>query len=53
MSGRDEIVRTMQKVQTDIEQVVSSMPEEAWSTGVYEGGWNARQILAHMASCRP
>ena len=50
MATKDKIVSTMQKVQTDIEQAVSSMPEEAWSTGVYEDGWNACQILAHIAS---
>ncbi len=26
------------------------MAETAWSRGVYEDGWNARQILCHFAS---
>ena len=50
MATKDEIVNTLQNVQSDIEQAVSSMPEQACATGVYEDGWNARQILAHMAS---
>jgi len=50
MADKDEIVSTMQRLQGEIERAVSSMSKEAWSTGVYEGGWNARQILAHMAS---
>jgi Mycothiol maleylpyruvate isomerase N-terminal domain len=50
MANKDEVVGKIQKLQTEIEQAVSSMPEEGWSRGVYEGGWNARQILAHIAS---
>jgi len=50
VATKDEIVNTIQNVQSDIEQAVSSMPEQAWATGVYEDGWNARQILTHMAS---
>ena len=26
------------------------MSEESWSRGVYESGWNARQLLSHIAS---
>jgi len=36
--------------QGEIEQTVAQMPEQAWSEGVYEDGWNARQILCHIAS---
>jgi hypothetical protein len=50
MASKDEIVARIQDVQGQIEQAVDAMPEQAWSTGVYEGGWNAKQVLAHMAS---
>jgi hypothetical protein len=40
----------MQDLQDQIEQTVAAMPEAAWSKGVYEDGWNARELLAHMAS---
>lgn len=29
---------------------VRTVPADAWSQGRYENGWNARQILAHVAS---
>ena len=50
MATKDEIVSTLQNLQQQIEQAASNLPEQAWSTGVYGDGWNARQILAHMAS---
>ena len=50
MANKDQIVAKMQDLQRQIEQTVTAMPEAAWSKGVYEGGWNPRQLLAHMAS---
>lgn len=50
MATKAEIVRTIEEFKSGMEECVSSMPETAWSTGVYEGGWNARQILSHIAS---
>jgi len=50
MTNKDEVVAKIESLQREIEQAVSSMPEPAWAKGVYEGGWNARQLLAHMAS---
>ena len=40
----------MHDLQAKIEETVASMPEEDWSKGVYENGWNARQLLSHIAS---
>ena len=50
MATKDQIVAKMQDLQSEIEHLVASMPHAAWSAGIYEGGWNAHQILAHMAS---
>jgi hypothetical protein len=50
MATKTQIIDRMQALQREIEQAVSTIPEEAWARGVYEGGWNAREILAHMAS---
>lgn len=50
MASRQDIVRTIKQFQSDIEEVVASMPDAAWSGTVYENGWNARQILSHIAS---
>ena len=40
----------MRELQGEIDGTVSSMSEESWSRGVYESGWNARQLLSHIAS---
>src|SRR5215510_6692672 len=50
MANKDEIVGRMRNLQAETEQAVSTKPENEWSRGVYEDGWNARQLLAHMAS---
>lgn len=50
MASKDQIIARMQDLQGQIEEAVRSMPEHAWSRGIYEGGWNARELLAHMAS---
>lgn len=50
LADKDQIVAKMQDLQGQIERAVASMPDDAWSKGVYEGGWNARQILCHIAS---
>jgi len=50
MANKDKVIAEMQSLQREIEQAVSVMPEQAWAKGVYEGGWNAGQLLAHMAS---
>jgi hypothetical protein len=50
MATKEEIVSAIEQFQSDIEHAVAAVPEEAWSQGVYEGGWNTRQILSHIAS---
>jgi hypothetical protein len=50
MAGKEDIIRVMEQFQSDVEQTVAAMPEAAWSGGIYEDGWNARQILCHIAS---
>ncbi len=50
MSSKEEVVGVIEKLLGEIEQAVASMPEERWSKGVYEGGWNARELLCHIAS---
>ncbi|HEV8574076.1 MAG TPA: maleylpyruvate isomerase N-terminal domain-containing protein [Dehalococcoidia bacterium] len=50
MANKEEIVGKMLELQAEIEQAVSALPEQAWTAGVYEGGWNARELLAHIAS---
>jgi hypothetical protein len=50
LASKDQIMAKMQDLQGQIERVVADMPDDAWSKGVYEGGWDAQQILAHIAS---
>jgi hypothetical protein len=50
MATRQEICSTIEAFESDIQQAVSDMPDAAWSGGVYESGWNARQLLSHIAS---
>jgi hypothetical protein len=50
MATKQDIVSTIEALQSDLQQAVESMPEAAWSEGIYESGWNARQLLSHIAS---
>src|SRR3990172_12456662 len=48
-ASKDEIVRTIRESQREIENVASSLPDTAWSRGVYEHGWNAKQLFCHLS----
>jgi hypothetical protein len=50
MASKDEIRSKMDELLQGIEATASSLPESAWSTVIYENGWTARELLAHMAS---
>ncbi len=49
MPVKEDVVRVIRESLRDIEGFASSLPEAAWSTGVYESGWNAKQLLCHLA----
>jgi hypothetical protein len=46
---KDEIAAAIRTAREQIEELVSSAPEGAWSSGVYQNGWNAKQVLCHLA----
>jgi len=51
-AGRNDIVAAMRQQQQEIEQLALSLPDAAWTGGVYEAGWNAKQLLCHLTeSC--
>jgi hypothetical protein len=50
MPGKFDIVGAISKAVGEIDLVASSLSEQAWSRGVYENGWNARQLLSHLAA---
>lgn len=50
MSSREVVLACLRDLREQIETTVQAMPEDAWDSGVYESGWNARQLLYHIAS---
>ncbi len=49
-ASKDDVVSAIGKWQREIAEVSLSLPEAAWSNGVYEQGWNAKQLLCHLAA---
>jgi hypothetical protein len=45
-----ELLEELRSSQQDLLDRLGALPEEQFEQGRYEGGWNARQILAHVAS---
>ena len=51
MPGRKEdVIAAIRNAEAEVERLVESAPEPAWSKGAYEQGWNAKQLLCHIAS---
>ncbi len=49
-AGKKDVVRAIRDSQREIEAVARSLSEEALAGGVYEAGWNAKQLLCHLAA---
>ena len=49
MASKRGIIEGIRQVQAEAERIAAEMPEDAWDKGVYENGWNAKQILCHVA----
>jgi len=47
---KTDIIEVIRGTQSEVEKLVSSAAESAWSKPAYEQGWNARQLLCHIAS---
>lgn len=47
---KDDVIAAIRGAQNEVERLVSSAPQSAWSKQVYEQGWNAKQTLCHLAS---
>jgi uncharacterized protein (TIGR03083 family) len=45
-----EILRGLEESEADVLRAASALGGDDWARGRYEGGWNARQLLAHIAS---
>ncbi|MBO0684898.1 MAG: maleylpyruvate isomerase N-terminal domain-containing protein, partial [Candidatus Dormibacteraeota bacterium] len=48
--NRSEMLQGLAETADLVRRVCSGMAGPAWDGGRYENGWNARQILAHLAS---
>ena len=50
MAGKQDVVRAVRESQAEVERVALSLSEAALAGGVYEAGWNAKQLLCHLAA---
>ncbi len=53
MGDKERITETIQKTRRELEEAVAAVPPAAWARGVHENGWNAKQLLCHLASGSP
>ena len=49
MAAKESIIEGTRQRQDEPEGGAAAMPEDAGEEGVYENGWNAKQILCHVA----
>lgn len=50
VATRAELIEGMNRVVARSEALVGALSDEQWTKPAYEQGWNARQILAHIAA---
>jgi hypothetical protein len=48
--SKTDIIEVIRNTQDEVEKLVSSAAESAWSKPAYDQGWNAWQLLCHIAS---
>lgn len=48
--NRAETIAALETDAAAIAEAVSGLPDRRWNAGVYENGWTARQLLAHLAA---
>jgi len=49
MATREEIIGAIQQGMATVDQTFGDLSDEQLATEVYEGGWTAKGILAHLA----
>lgn len=50
VTTKEDVLAAMDSFKAEVESLVASIPENKWETGVYENGWNAKQLICHIAS---
>jgi len=48
--SKTDIIEMIRNTQDEVEKLVSSAAEPDWSKPAYDQGWNAKQLLCHIAS---
>ena len=46
---KEEIIEAIDKARGEARRLASAASDSAWTSGVYENGWNAKQVLCHLA----
>ena len=49
-ASRQDVIDELDSVRRDLEALVDSAPTAAWAKLAHSDGWDARQLLCHMAS---
>lgn len=49
-AAKEQLLADLRETGERVEATLRALPVDAFERGAYENGWNARQILAHMAS---
>jgi hypothetical protein len=49
-ASRQDVIDALNAVCSDVERLVEAAPVGAWTRGVSENGWNAKQVLGHLAA---
>lgn len=47
---RQDVIDELTSVRGDVDELVGTAPAGAWANPAHSGGWDARQLLSHMAS---
>lgn len=48
--NRAETIAALEADDAAVAETVSALANQRWDAGVYENGWTARQLLAHLAA---
>jgi len=49
-ASKEAVVRAIRESQAEIERTALALSEATLAGGVYESGWNAKQLLCHLAA---
>lgn len=50
MTTKEDVIQALEGFQAAVEELAATLPKSEWEKGVYENGWNAKQLLSHIAS---